>query len=154
MKLLSRDRLFVTPWTVANQAPSMRFSRQEYWSELPFPSPEDLPDSGKTLYHLSHQGSPYHMTILPYDPAVSFLGICQSQQGKSCMILLIWNIKIGKLIETGWVKGRMWSYCLKSTMFQFVEISFRNKVVLTASHGFEYNIVWKNLNKIFGQPII
>ena len=46
MKLLSRDRLFVTPWTVANQAPSMRFSRQEYWSELPFPSPEDLPDSG------------------------------------------------------------------------------------------------------------
>ena len=35
------------PWTVAYQAhPSMGFSRQEYWSGLPFPSPEDLPDSG------------------------------------------------------------------------------------------------------------
>ena len=36
----------MTPWTVARQAPlSMGFSRQEYWSGLPFPSPEDLPDS-------------------------------------------------------------------------------------------------------------
>ena len=36
----SHVRLFVTPWTVALQAPlSMGFSRQEYWSELPFPSP-------------------------------------------------------------------------------------------------------------------
>ena len=36
---------FVTPWTVANQAPlSMGFSRQEYWSGLPFSSPEYLPD--------------------------------------------------------------------------------------------------------------
>ena len=35
------------PWTVACQAPlSMRFSRQEYWSGLPFPSPGDLPDPG------------------------------------------------------------------------------------------------------------
>ena len=37
----------VTPWTVACQAPlSMEFSRQEYWSESPFPSPGDLPDLG------------------------------------------------------------------------------------------------------------
>ena len=37
---LSRVQLFVTPWTVACQAPlSMGFSRQEYWSGLPFPSP-------------------------------------------------------------------------------------------------------------------
>ena len=43
-KSLSRVRLFATPWTVAYQAlPSMGFSRQEYWSGLPFPSPEDLP---------------------------------------------------------------------------------------------------------------
>ena len=35
------------PWTVAYQAPSsMEFSRQEYWSGLPFPSPGDLPDPG------------------------------------------------------------------------------------------------------------
>ena len=37
----------VIPWTVALQAPlSMEFSRQEYWSGLPFPSPGDLPDRG------------------------------------------------------------------------------------------------------------
>ena len=44
---LSRVQLFVTTWTVALQAPlSMEFSRQEYWSGLPFPSPEKLPNPG------------------------------------------------------------------------------------------------------------
>ena len=43
---LSRVRLFVTPCTVAYQAPpSMGFSRQECWSGLPFPCPGDLPGS-------------------------------------------------------------------------------------------------------------
>ena len=65
VKLLSRVQLFATPWTVAYQAPpsmgfskqeywsglpflssSMGFSRQEYWSGLPFPSPGDLPNPG------------------------------------------------------------------------------------------------------------
>ena len=45
--MLSCIWLFVTPWTVARQAPpSMEFSRQEYWSGLSFPSPGDLPDPG------------------------------------------------------------------------------------------------------------
>ena len=67
MKLLSRVQLFATQWTVAYQAPlSMGFSRQEYWSGLLFPSPQDLPNPGSNpglphcrqmLYHLSHQGS-------------------------------------------------------------------------------------------------
>ena len=44
---LSRVRLSVTPWTVALQAPlSVGFSRQEYWSGLPFPLAGDLPDPG------------------------------------------------------------------------------------------------------------
>ena len=52
-------QLFATLWTVANQAPlPMGFSRQEYWSGLPFPSPEDLLDPGlphcrQMFYHLS-----------------------------------------------------------------------------------------------------
>ena len=47
VKSLSRVRLFATPWTVAYQAsPSMGFSRQEYCTELPFPSPGDLPNPG------------------------------------------------------------------------------------------------------------
>ena len=40
-------RLSSTPWTIPCQAPLlMEFSRQEYWSGLPFPSPGDLPDPG------------------------------------------------------------------------------------------------------------
>ena len=59
---------FTTPWTVAHQAPlSMQFSRQEYWSRLPFPSPGNLSNPGiKPMLPalqvdslpLSHQGSP------------------------------------------------------------------------------------------------
>ena len=65
VKSISRVRLFATPWTVAYQdPPSMGFSKQEYWSGLPFPSPRDLPDPGmhpslshcrQTLCRLSHQ---------------------------------------------------------------------------------------------------
>ena len=47
VKLLSHVRLYATPWTVTHQAPqSMEFSKQEYWSALPFPSPGDLPNPG------------------------------------------------------------------------------------------------------------
>jgi len=47
VKSFSHVRLFATPWTVAYQAPpSMGFSRQEYWSGLPLPSPGDLPNPG------------------------------------------------------------------------------------------------------------
>ena len=47
MKSLSHVLLFANPWTVAYQAPpSMGFSRQEYWSGLPFPSPGNLPNPG------------------------------------------------------------------------------------------------------------
>ena len=47
VKSLSHIQLFVTPWSVAQQAPlSMGFFRQEYWSGLPFPSPGDLPNPG------------------------------------------------------------------------------------------------------------
>ena len=45
--VLSHVQLFVTPWTVACQAPlSMEFSKQEHWSGLPFPTPGDLPSPG------------------------------------------------------------------------------------------------------------
>ena len=46
-ELLSHVQLFVTPWTVSCQAPLfLEFSRQEYWSGLPFPLPGDLPNTG------------------------------------------------------------------------------------------------------------
>ena len=47
VKSLSRVGLFATPWRVAYKAPpTMGFSRQEYWSRLPFPPPGDLPNPG------------------------------------------------------------------------------------------------------------
>ena len=64
MKSLSRVRLFATPWMVTYQAlQSMGFSRQEYWSGLPFPSPGDLPNPG------IKPGSPALQTdALPSEP--------------------------------------------------------------------------------------
>ena len=60
-------RLFATPWTVAHQdPPSMGFSRQEYWSGLPFPSPGDLPDPG----------------IEPRSPALQADALTSEPQGK------------------------------------------------------------------------
>ena len=50
VKSLSHVRLFGSPWPVAYQdSPSMGFSRQKYWSGLPFPSPGNLPDPGIEL---------------------------------------------------------------------------------------------------------
>ena len=66
--MLSRVRLFATPWTVARQAPlSMGILQARIWSALPCPPPGDLPNPGikprspalqVILYHLSHRGSP------------------------------------------------------------------------------------------------
>ena len=63
VKLLSRVRLFATPWSAAYQAPpSLRFSRQEYWSGVPLPSPVTavlihlifIPSFWGMYYHYSH----------------------------------------------------------------------------------------------------
>ena len=63
-KTLSHVQLFVSPWTVAYQAPpSMGFSRQEYWSGLPFPSPGDLPDSG-----IEPRSPALQADALPFEP--------------------------------------------------------------------------------------
>ena len=68
--LLSRVQLFVTPWTVACQGSlSMEFSRQEYWSRLPFSSPGDLPYPGSNLRLLHWQRSlPAEPPGKPSDP--------------------------------------------------------------------------------------
>ena len=71
VKSLSRVRLFATSCTVAYQAsPFMGFSRQEYWSGLPFPSPGDLPDPG----------------IEPRSPALEVDALTSEPPGKPKMI--------------------------------------------------------------------
>ena len=73
VKSLGRVHLFVTPWTVAHQAsPSMGFSRQEYWSGLPFPSPGDLP----------------HPRIKPRSPALKADTLSSEPPGKSRMTVI------------------------------------------------------------------
>ena len=73
-QLLSHVWLFVTPWTVAHQAPLYKgFPRQQYWSGLPFPTPGDFLNPGTELpspvfqagsLTLSHQGSLHTMILL------------------------------------------------------------------------------------------
>ena len=71
------DWLFVTPWTVAYQAPpSVGFSRQEYWRGLPFPSPGDLPDPG-----IEPRSSRLQADTLPSEPGEKPLIVdCQERQ--------------------------------------------------------------------------
>ena len=67
VKSLSRVRLFGTPWTVAQQAPPfMGFSRQEYWSGLPFSPPRDL----------------LHLGIEPGSPALDVDTLTSEPPGK------------------------------------------------------------------------
>ena len=74
-------QLFVTPWTVARQASlSMEFSRQEYWSGLPCPTPGDLPNSRIKQRSPALQvdslpskppGKPQMYSLIPANPQVS-----------------------------------------------------------------------------------
>ena len=85
VKSLSSVRLFATPRTVAYQAPpSMRFSRQECWSGLPFPSPGDLPDPG------IEPGSPtLQADALPSEPPGKLLFSCLQMLLASANLRLI-----------------------------------------------------------------
>ena len=79
--VLSHVQLFATPWTVAHPVPlSMRFSRQEYWSRLPFPSPGDLPDPGiehtspvspGRFFTTEPSGKPFHVVCVSKLPDLS-----------------------------------------------------------------------------------
>ena len=92
MKLLSRVRLFATPWTIAYQAPlSMGFSRPEYWSGVPLPSLQILNAGegvekqepshtvGENVNWCSHCGELHRVSLknseLPYDPTIQLLGM-------------------------------------------------------------------------------
>ena len=83
LSLFSCVQLFVTLWTVAHQASlSMGFSKPEYWSELPFPSPEDLPNPG----------------IEPMSPALQADSLPTEQRGKPKEGSMCNSIQITKFI--------------------------------------------------------
>ena len=73
----------MTPWTVAYQAPlSMEFSRQEYWSGLPFPPPGDLPNPGIELASFALAGG--FFTTAPLRKPISSIGCnkCKNSNGR------------------------------------------------------------------------
>ena len=74
--MLSHVPLFVTQWTVVHQAPlSMEFSRQEYWSELPFSLPGDLPDPG--IEHISLRSPALESRFFTTESPGKHLVICK-----------------------------------------------------------------------------
>ena len=79
VKLLSHARLLATPWTAAHQAlPSMGFSRQEYWSGVPLPSPKWALESIITNKVSGGDGIPVELFQILKDDAVKVLhSICQ-----------------------------------------------------------------------------
>ena len=106
-QLLSHVRFFVTPWTVAHQAPLiMGFSRQEYCSGLPFPSPGDLPDPGIELMSIT-------------SPALTsgFFTTSFTWETHECLLLPIWSTALDEartenvctfpFINTGWSQDRL-----------------------------------------------
>ena len=79
VKSLSRVQLFATLWIVAHQAPpTMGFSRQEYWSGLPFPSPGDLPNPG----------------IEPRSPALEAGALTSEPPGKHQPPIKLWALSL------------------------------------------------------------
>ena len=94
--VLSSVWLFVTPQTIVRQAPlSVEFSRQEFWSRLPFPTPGGLPDPGMEpescvscicrwdLYHLHHPGNPSLSSGVPRHEAAVLITLYLRSQFKS-----------------------------------------------------------------------
>ena len=84
VKSLSCVRLFATPWTVARQAPlSMGFSRQDYWSGLPFPSPGNLPNPG----------------IEFRSPTLQADSLLSEPQGNYFIYILSWDFPDGSVVK-------------------------------------------------------
>ena len=109
MKSLSRVQLFVTPWTIAFQAPpSMEFSRQEYWSWLPFPYPGTLPNPG-----IEPRSPTLQADALPSEPPGNhyFFSIASSKCHLMCITLYRWYLEIIILIKN-WdhTKYVLWCY--------------------------------------------
>ena len=165
VKLLSRVWLFVTPWTVTYQAPrSMGFSRQEYWSGLPFPSPGDLPNPGtepglpncrQTLYCLSHQGSPSKYSQRPKIRRQ----LCRRSTGRGkslssktyqerplllskwMIVAWIWaTVMDGEKLLGHWIYSKYIQLIACTAAFWFLKIV--NQVISLSKHDFTSHLQW------------
>ena len=128
LKSLSGVRLFVTTCTVAYQAPpSMGFSRQEYWSGLPFPSPGDLPNPGIEPGFPTLQADAL-LSEPPGKPWLSYLDI----------ILATFSYYSQVFLEV------LWSFLVKSISFKIMIVVFDSmnelKVAIVAFLLIEFKI--------------
>ena len=116
-------QLFVTPWTVAQQAPlSTGFSRQEYWSGLPLPPPGDLPNQE------NEPGSPaLHTDSLLSEPQGKPLNIGRIDQWRHC------NFLCGKIFTY-----RLISISLNFLFYIGVQLIANVVLLLGVQQGFSY----------------
>ena len=115
VKSLSHVWFFATPWTVAHQAPpSMGFSRQEYWSGFPFPSPGDLPNLG----------------IEPRSPSLQADALTSEPPGKPTTRVQIWYL----LPHYGWTSRELLEVnCHSSLCHSHVWMWYKETLHLVAS---------------------
>ena len=93
VKSLSRVRLLATPWTAAYQAPlSMGFSRQEYWSGVPLPSPSLINTDAKILNRILVKQLQTHFKRITHHDQVGFIPEVQECFNIYRSIYLIHNI--------------------------------------------------------------
>ena len=110
VKSLSHVRIFATPWTVAHHAPpSMGFSRQKYWSGLPFPSPEDLPDPGVKPRSPALQADA--LTSEPPGKPLCYLPFSDSVQSLSGVWLFVtpWTVTCQASLSLEFSRQEYWS---------------------------------------------
>ena len=119
VKLLTHVQLFATLWTVAYQAsPSMGFSRQEYRSGLPFPSPGDLPD-------------PW---IKPRSPALQADTLPSEPQGKHKIVFKKWPIIFWHFYNKQFLCPVLPSISCQGCFFQFWKVKWHEGLI------YKYNV--------------
>ena len=136
----SRVWFFATPWTAARQTPlSMEFSRQEYWSGLPFPPPGDLPDPGiKTVspvslalacgfFIMSHPGSPPKWKINVQLVNSSLTGPMGRDHKAELVVGLSWN-------QNRWWAEEVWGF-KKTLQLQTVPLIWMTRLLKAESEG-------------------
>ena len=114
--------ILCNPMPVTHKAPlSMEFSRQEYWSGLPFPTPRDLPDPRKCLLHLCiGRWILYHHTT--YTGVYKYICVCMCEYIDRYMYISIWTSLVLQLIQTmpamleTWVRSLGWENLLQKEM--------------------------------------
>ena len=134
-QLLSHVQLFATPWTVVHHAPlSMWFSRQEYWSGLPFPSPGDPPDPGTEPTSPALAGWYFMVWATREGPTYRILPFkLPSRKGKSV------DTELGLVFFRSWGARQGWRETTASksgVSFWERGVLFKKKVLKSTVHNF------------------